>query len=192
MSSSSISFKDGTNDYSCFKVNKEGVYDFLLIYNMKNSSGSGSNDVYVYCRRHENNFVKLFGSKSNIEIDDDHFAVHVDDKGAELSSLIWKAECAVGDSLTPETIGGKDSDEEISFFNAVERFIATQLSIDLSNGGIIDESVKANYFVRDYVTSEIVLHYNSATHKWVGSFELRKNYLLYIDTVTGSQQSSHS
>lgn len=191
-SSSSIAIQDGTGTYSCFKVDKEGVYDFLLIYNMKESTESGTDNVYVYCRRHENNFVKLFESKGNIEIDDDHFAIHVDSNGKELSTLVWKTECAVGDKLTPETIGGKNEKEEISFSSAVENFIATKSNIDLSKGETISESVKANYFVKDYVTGEIVLYYNSTTHKWVGNFELRKNYLLYIATVTDSQQSTNS
>lgn len=176
------------NAYKGFEVLEEGVYDFIIIYNMGNSSNvDDTNNVYVYCRRHESNFVKLFSQKSDIQIDNNSnsqnygFAKHDETLYPDLNGkLLWKSNVAEGDVLTPSTKGGLTSGVEITISSAIETYIANKEGKEVSS---LTSADKEKYYIKDYVTDKIIIYFDKTKSSWVGEFELKKNYLLYIEVI---------
>ena len=178
---SSANLLIGDQSRSAFKINIHGMYDFILIYDEE----PNSNTIHVYCRRHESNFIKLFPSKDVINVDEDGFAIHKNSDDTELSTLEWKLECAIGDTLTASSLGLDLNNNEINFENALKGCVQ-----EISGS---KNPIYSNYIVRDYVTSRIVAYFDSSNVLHC-NFQIEKNYLLYVEhlssTSTGNVQNN--
>ena len=178
---SSANLLIGDESRSAFKINIHGMYDFILIYDEE----PNSNTIHVYCRRHESNFIKLFPSKDVINVDEDGFAIHKNGDDTELNTLEWKLECAIGDTLTPSSLGLDLNNNEINFENALKGCVQ-----EISGS---KNPIYSNYIVRDYVTSQIVAYFDSSNVLHC-NFQIEKNYLLYVEhlssTSTGNVQNN--
>lgn len=165
----------GTKSAFGIKDNEYGMYDFILIYNSSNNS-DGKDDVDVYCRRHEANFIKIFPSKESIKIDSNTgFAIHTAADGtSEIDDLLWKLDCAVGDKLTTASLGKSYKDANVDNANMSLGNFLTSYTTDVD---ITPEEL----ILRDSVTKKIVAYYKNGS--WVCDFDIEKNYLFYFEKL---------
>lgn len=149
------------NDYE----NDRGIYDILIEYN------KDSDQFNVYTYRHTNIFVKLFEDKSAISVDQNTgLAIHKDQNGNELTSLVWKKQYYLGVNMkNTDTCDISFNVNQISIQNAVNNFLTTNTK----------GYTKDNLLIRDYVTNSLVGYFDN-NGNLVLNLRIMKNYILYI------------
>lgn len=152
------------NDYE----NDRGIYDILIEYN------KDSDQFNVYTYRHTNIFVKLFEDKSAISVDQNTgLAIHKDQNGNELTSLVWKKQYYLGVNMkNTDTCDISFNVNQISIQNAVNNFITTNTK----------GYTKDNLLIRDYVTNSLVGYFDN-NGNLVLNLRIMKNYILYFDKI---------
>ena len=156
-----------------------GIYDIIAVYN---PSGNNKNTIALFAYRHTINFIKLFKSKDAIKVDTNGLAIHTKDNDGitELSDqLIWRGKYVIGINLTPSSVS--DIQFEINGTSALQQF-QTCLENYLKEG--LKTTDYSKYIVRDYVTSQIVMHYSLNQKMWICNFRILKNYLFYVEKIT--------
>ena len=184
-SESFIDFSDNTTSQEGFKLNGEsykGVYDILLIFNP--STSSDDEDVFhIYAYRHTINFIKVYGIGTEIQTDADGLAIHTKDNGDPLDSQIWQGRANLGEYLDPSMLSSasNSSGERVALQNALESYIRSYISSNPTYGSY-DFS---KFYLRDYVTDQIVMYYDTNTKSWVtNNYVLLKNYLFIVEVVS--------
>ena len=180
-SESVISFSDNTTSQEGFKLNDKsykGVYDILLIFNP--STSSDDKDVFhIYAYRHTINFIKVYGIGTEIQTDADGLAIHTKDNGDPLDSQIWQGRANLGEYLDPSMLSSvsNSSGKVVTLQNALESYIKSHPTY-----GSYDFS---KFYLRDYVTDQIVMYYDTNTKSWVtNNYVLLKNYLFIVEVVS--------
>ncbi len=180
-SESVISFSDNTTSQEGFKLNDKsykGVYDILLIFNP--STSSDDEDVFhIYAYRHTINFIKVYGIGTEIQTDADGLAIHTKDNGDPLDSQIWQGRANLGEYLDPSMLSSvsNSSGKVVTLQNALESYIKSHPTY-----GSYDFS---KFYLRDYVTDQIVMYYDTNTKSWVtNNYVLLKNYLFIVEFVS--------
>ena len=184
-SESVISFSDNTTSQEGFKLNDKsykGVYDILLIFNP--STSSDDKDVFhIYAYRHTINFIKVYGIGTEIQTDADGLAIHTKDNGDPLDSQIWQGRANLGEYLDPSMLSSasNSSGERVALQSALESYIRSYISSNPTYGSY-DFS---KFYLRDYVTDQIVMYYDTNTKSWVtNNYVLLKNYLFIVEVVS--------
>ncbi len=180
-----IKFSDNTTSQEGFKLNNEsykGVYDILLIFNP--STSSDNQDVFhIYAYRHMINFIKVYEIGTEIKTDNDGLAIHTKDNGEPLDSQIWQGRANLGKYLDPSMKSSvpNSSGELVTLQNALESYIRSYI-ISHPTYGSYDFS---KFYLRDYVTDQIVMYYDTNTKSWVtNDYVLLKNYLFIVEVVS--------
>lgn len=184
-SQSFIEFSDNTTSQEGFKLNNEsykGVYDILLIFNP--STSSDNQDVFhIYAYRHMINFIKVYEIGTEIKTDNDGLAIHTKDNGDPLDSQIWQGRANLGKYLDPSMKSSipNSSGEVVTLQNALESYIESYIKSHPTYGSY-DFS---KFYLRDYVTDQIVMYYDTNTKSWVtNNYVLLKNYLFIVEVVS--------
>ena len=180
-----IKFSDNTTSQEGFKLNDEsykGVYDILLIFNPSESSDD-VDAFHIYAYRHMINFIKVYGIGTEIQTDADGLAIHTKDNGDPLDSQIWQGRANLGEYLDPSMYSSipNSSGHVVTLQNALESYIRSYISSNPTYGSY-DFS---KFYLRDYVTDQIVMYYDTNTKSWVtNNYVLLKNYLFIVEVVS--------
>lgn len=184
-SKSFIKFSDNTTSQEGFKLNDEsykGVYDILLIFNPSTSS-DGEDVFHIYAYRHMINFIKVYEIGTEIKTDNDGLAIHTKDNGEPLDSQIWQGRANLGKYLDPSMRSSvpNSSGDLVTLQNALESYITSYIKSHPTYGSY-DFS---KFYLRDYVTDQIVMYYDTNTKSWVtNDYVLLKNYLFIVEVVS--------
>ena len=173
---SDITFTNGNATQEGFTLKDEdykGLYDILLIYS------NGTYNMYSY--RHTINFIKVFEIDTVINIDSQGLAIHTKSNGDPLDSQIWQGRANLGEFLEPSMLSSVStgSGGMVSLQTALENYLDSE--------GIAKSEYK-NYFLRDFVSEQIVMYYiydeNTGIGYWeTDDFTLLKNYLFIVEHV---------
>ena len=125
------------------------------------------------------NFIKVYEIGTEIKTDNDGLAIHTKDNGEPLDSQIWQGRANLGKYLDPSMKSSvpNSSGDLVTLQNALESYIKnhpTYGSYDFSK-----------FYLRDYVTDQIVMYYDTNTKSWVtNNYVLLKNYLFIVKVVS--------
>ena len=119
-------------------------------------------------------FGKLFEDKSAISVDQNTgLAIHKDQNGKELTSLVWKKQYYLGVNMkNTDTCDISFNSSQITFQRAVESFITSNTS----------GYTKQNLLIRDFVTDALIGYFDS-NGNLVLNLRVMKNYILYFDKI---------
>ncbi len=189
-------------DQEFFKLkNSEmhGIFDILIVEDLGvDNNGDALVTLYVYAYMHTQTTVKILANDVK-DVDDDGFADHEFEKGdAGVNNLlIFQKDYSIGVSM---------SADDLNEYNgyAGGGFTAPGGYIDYSSAGdtlascvndYIDALIKdssdsslnySDFVIRDHVTGAVVAYYNADNTLTFYDFQIRKTYIFYIGTKTGS------
>lgn len=189
-------------DQEFFKLkNSEmhGIFDILIVEDLGvDKNGDALVTLYVYAYMHTQTTVKILANDVK-DVDDDGFADHEFEKGdAGVDNLlIFQKDYSIGVSM---------SADDLNEYNGYDGggFTAPGGYIDYSSAGdklascvndYIDALIKdssdssltySDFVIRDHVTGAVVAYYNDDNTLTFYDFQIRKTYIFYIGTKTGS------